>query len=502
MATVNAYLAYKRDTRHLIYWMIQSSNTIIKSLLATDRENAPIPLNTNGQTTVSSLVPMCELIAKHFKAVPPTIYRLFQSVIEARSAAYKVFQETVARNPDPELEKSNASHKHFLDSLTKAFEALGGMAWTSSHQTEKTSAQEADNIEEVLFANKFASLNISSHENGNGELEEASDEDEALPTAPAPQKPRPKKSTVKGKKGKRGQRAKKNKKTQKPAAIEEDALAKVPLESYRIIEDHDGLITDYLMAVYALFREWVHLRSHIQGLWRKIAYVGLNSAVAGAVSNMAITMIKRTETAIFLDFPGHDSFETIMQTITRGDPEKAQSNFGIELHSVAPNSDKTEAVHKTHLDVMEQFSIYAYRDLLDFLTDFQQTRSGKPTKRMLSQIRDWDPYLNLQRATKEQRIQWRRSYTINWLYDLVNLFSGIVVQRNTMRGENHAYERVDWSIGGPWNQHRRLFGLNEFAGVITSLAMQKPGTNIRERIFPHHVFQLQCIVDSLTVSRG
>ncbi|KAI8930952.1 hypothetical protein NX059_011967 [Plenodomus lindquistii] len=71
-----------------------------------------------------------------------------------------------------------------------------------------------------------------------------------------------------------------------------------------------------------------------------------------------------------------------------------------------------------------------------------------------------------------------------------------------MKGEHHVYEEVDWSTTGPWNQHRRLFGLNEFAGFVTTLAMQRPGTDIRKRILPHHVFQLQCVVDSLTASRG
>lgn len=75
------------------------------------------------------------------------------------------------------------------------------------------------------------------------------------------------------------------------------------------------------------------------------------------------------------------------------------------------------------------------------------------------------------------------------------------MQRNTMKGEMHVYEDVDWSKTGPWHHHRRLFGLNEFAGIITTLAMQKPGTDIRDKILPHHVFQLQCIVDSRTSSR-
>lgn len=121
---------------------------------------------------------------------------------------------------------------------------------------------------------------------------------------------------------------------------------------------------------------------------------------------------------------------------------------------------------------------------------------------MEKELRIWDPLFDLRQATKEERLAWRRVYTIKWLYDLVNLFSSIVVQRNKKRGENHVYEDVDWSPSGPWAEHRRLFGLNEFTGVVTTLAFQKPATDIRRRIRPHHVFQLQCMVDAMTASRG
>jgi hypothetical protein len=191
-----------------------------------------------------------------------------------------------------------------------------------------------------------------------------------------------------------------------------------------------------------------------------------------------------------------------MRTVTRGDPEKAQSNFSLSLYKIATGSNQPEKMEETYLDIKEQFSIYAYQDLLDFITDFQKTRSGKRTKPMLAEINEWDPNFDVRQKSKQQRIKWRRSYTINWLYDLVNVFSSIVVERNNIKGEKHVYEKVDWSVSGPWNQHRRLFGLNEFAGEVTSLAMQKPGTDIRQKILPHLVFQLQCIVDSLTVSRG
>jgi hypothetical protein len=76
-------------------------------------------------------------------------------------------------------------------------------------------------------------------------------------------------------------------------------------------------------------------------------------------------------------------------------------------------------------------------------------RTGKPTKAMQAQLNTWCPTPDFQRATSDERVNWRRSYTINWLYDLVNLFSAIVVQRNTVRGEQCVYEDVDWPTTGP-----------------------------------------------------
>lgn len=55
---------------------------------------------------------------------------------------------------------------------------------------------------------------------------------------------------------------------------------------------------------------------------------------------------------------------------------------------------------------------------------------------------------------------------------------------------------------GPWEIYRRTYGLNEIAGFVTTLATQKQGTEILSRVQPHHVFQLQCIVDSMAISRG
>lgn len=79
------------------------------------------------------------------------------------------------------------------------------------------------------------------------------------------------------------------------------------------------------------------------------------------------------------------------------------------------------------MDVKENLLIHTYRALLDFVIDFQKTRSGVPTRAMIKEIRNWDPLFDLHKATEAQRLAWRRSFTFNWLYDLVNLFSYIVV---------------------------------------------------------------------------
>lgn len=84
-----------------------------------------------------------------------------------------------------------------------------------------------------------------------------------------------------------------------------------------------GIVTNYLIAIYSLVNRWVKLRYFVQDIWEKVAYSNFNSAVAGSISNTAVAMIKQTESEISVDFPGHESFETVMNTITRGDPEMA-----------------------------------------------------------------------------------------------------------------------------------------------------------------------------------
>ncbi|RFU23991.1 hypothetical protein B7463_g12346, partial [Scytalidium lignicola] len=385
--------------------MIHASNNILNSLPSPrppTSATSAVTANTTGQIHASALVPTANLIAKYVSPIPSTIYRLFQSVIEARTTTHEAFQRMAASKPDPEIEKNNASHKRFIDTLTEAFEALGGKTWAQNARTGGHHEEE-ENLDVTTFANKFAALSISgfsdlhdikddSESDGDGDGDEDEEDGEVvdgMTSSSAGPKQRARRSTQKGKKGK-GKRGKKGKGKWTPEAAvgPETTLDDVPLESYQIIEDETGLVTDYLMAVYSLVQQWTELRGHLQGLWRDVAYGDLNSSVAGALSNIAIAMIKQTESAIFVDFLEHESYETVFNTITRGNVEKAQGMFAVTLYEIEPGSGSARPIQEVDVDVEEQLLLHTYTDLFDFITDFQKTRSGKPTKPMLSEIRD------------------------------------------------------------------------------------------------------------------
>lgn len=159
MATRNIYLAYKRDTSHLIYWIIQTSNTIIKrcdpSKLGDDAPKSP---NTSGAVTVSGLVSLAKFIARHLEKTPSAILRLFRSVIDARAATHAAFQMMVAKNPDPQVAKRNASHKVFIDALNAAFTALGGEAGIEDEVGGTPPDKEEP--DELLLANMYRALGL------------------------------------------------------------------------------------------------------------------------------------------------------------------------------------------------------------------------------------------------------------------------------------------------------------------------------------------------------
>ncbi|OAQ99783.1 hypothetical protein LLEC1_07706, partial [Akanthomyces lecanii] len=490
MNPLNPYLNYKRDTSRLIFWVIRVSNTIIRTAKILP-DDAPKHPNTTGEVTVASLVALSKLIASHIKPVPRSILALFDSVIQARTESHETFQQF--SSTDPDIERSNASHRHFIDALVEAFDALGGAEYIQERDARAMQEaqqrqsklggnlddyyDEKEDLEDALFSNRFAALGLDDSEDDAESGSEAEQE-----PGQAPKRRQQRRPAGKGKKNKgKGAKKKKGVRVQQPPKA--TTMDDIPVDLYRFTHDAAGEMTDYLIAVYALFREIATLRCY------------------------------RTAAAIFLDFPGHDSYEKVLGHVTRGDIANVEGLFTVVVHPIPQDCDLTRANLEKHfaatqplkhqsINIREQFLVHTFDALVDFVADYQKTRSGKPTKAMLQEINGWDPKFDIEAATENHRVKWRRSFTINWLYDVVNVFSAVVVQRNQEENNRYPLEEVDWSTSGPWDIYKRVYGLGEFAGFVTSLCFQKPGSDFRSRIQPHHVFQLQCIVDSMSMSRG
>ncbi|KAJ4361865.1 hypothetical protein N0V83_010806 [Neocucurbitaria cava] len=196
--------------------VINTSNGIIQSS-ADAEKHAPVTINTTRRSTVSEIVSMSRLIAKNVKPIPSAVFQLFQAVIKARSSVYAAFQQIVNEKPDPEIERSNATHKHFIDALTEAYDSLGGNLQDPSNVSPV--GEEVD--DESIFQNQFSSLTLGNAQDDD----DVSSGDDTHPT-----KARPQKNKIgKGKKAKRGKKPK-----QKPASecIVEAPLADIPIESY------------------------------------------------------------------------------------------------------------------------------------------------------------------------------------------------------------------------------------------------------------------------------
>lgn len=251
MADHNTYLKYKRDQSHLVYWITHTSAQIIKKHPSESPNLANI---TTGVVSLATLKSLSGLIAKYSDQIPNTIFCLFESIINARYATHNFFLSLSASNPDPSVQKSNESHKCWINGLTEAFNTLGGEAWQSKRKNKSDAPQKDEH--QVIFAKTFSTLSLdtSNTKGGRGDIDgdEIDDEDadvaeQAATTATG----RPKqKSTMKGRKHKRGQKP--NTKGKKVDTGSAPDLQEIPLESYRIIEDETGMMTDYLMAVYSL----------------------------------------------------------------------------------------------------------------------------------------------------------------------------------------------------------------------------------------------------------
>lgn len=206
-------------------------------------------------------------------------------------------------------------------------------------------------------------------------------------------------------------------------------------------------------------------------------------------------MVKQLQFEIAADFPQCSNFEAIIELLLGT----------VEFKSTADSTNispiRVDGVPEKHhpafnsLDIYESCLIGAYRDLVTFITDYRKGRNCRPTPRVAS-FR-WNPDLDLYTLSENERRKWRSNFCVMWLYDMVNQFAST---RLTADKQEQPLETVDWKSAK--FGRRVLFGPTKFCGEVTALAMALKTSPLIEEIQPHMVFQVQVMLDSMTIFRG
>ncbi|GKT40049.1 uncharacterized protein ColSpa_00230 [Colletotrichum spaethianum] len=249
---------------------------------------------------------MTRLIGEEMRCIPSVVLELLRSVILARTAHWDEFQQYT--EGDPGVGRSHTADRTFMIVLYKAFETFEVLSAKSQDTSQEAQYgfQAADAIEEIVLANNFLVRD------GEALDDEGSDEEFNEGFSVTQKRARKRYSTKS--KGKR----KKKVRTATQAFPGDATIGKVPLKDYHFLRTDDELTTEYAMATCSYFRECASLRAYLQDIWREVAYDGLNSVVAGAMVQLAIGMVKQTESKVFADFPSLVSYKTLERTITPG----------------------------------------------------------------------------------------------------------------------------------------------------------------------------------------
>lgn len=244
---------------------------------------------------------------------------------------------------------------------------------------------------------------------------------------------------------------------------------------------------------------------YMRNIWRQVGLGQLHCAVAGALSNMAVGIMRSLQYELAMDYPACTYFHEIINQLVRN------GNYEV-IGATAPSNTtaKSKAASKQVAlnargdigAIEESLLLTTHDDLVSFITDYRKKRNGKPSS-MFANL-DWNPnfrdtqFTLATEMTPQNIRKWKADYTICWLYDFVNTYAMKRLVKDKSQMQNP--EKLDWvfedSGKSEWTD-RPLWGPMDFARDLTILAMQKPGAPIKSELRPHHILQLQIAVDSM-----
>ncbi|KAK3392406.1 hypothetical protein B0T20DRAFT_455916 [Sordaria brevicollis] len=457
-------LIYTHYLRNLFYSLTHTSRFLIPVLGYAHPDVPELP-DPDKPAPFSFFVSLCKFVGKYVDARDHDVLvpALFCALIDAATSSRAAFQRIMADTLMTDVDATDADYESFIETLRECFRILCG---ADAHQKSSVLVPARP-----LTQSELDRLIIKEFPRLKNKESETVHEPEASPqVAPPAGHQRKQARPGKGKKSRRRKDSEASKSKDTNAAKE--AFEKF---SEKVLQDVIGIeLPDNVhpavtfMTVFDWFKECFDLRAYLQSVWYDVAYKGLNSAVAGTLWKIALrAMNVQPDIKSVKSTLAHDVSYREVMVIMYG-----VLGFGAELEDMDANKGDERLVNGR-----EMFLVYTYRDLLDFITDYKKNSTGKPTKRMMKEINNWDPHFDLRSATMEERLKWRRSYTINMLYDLVGLCA-------------HRMEKIKEI------ENRKTLD------PAKRLAVDKSDKNVRDQICPIHVFYLQMIVDSFTVTKG
>ena len=248
---------------------------------------------------------------------------------------------------------------------------------------------------------------------------------------------------------------------------------------------------------------------YMRNIWSQVGLGRLHCAVAGALSNMAVGVMRSLQYELAMDYPACTHFrEIINQLVRNGNYEVIGAAAPSNTAAKTKLASKEVAINaKGDMGAIEEsLLLTAHNDLVSFITDYRKNRNGNPSSTFARM--NWNPNFRDTQFTLETEMtpqnirKWKADYTISWLYDLVNTYA--VGRLTKDKSEMRTPEKLDWTFEDSekteWT-NRPLWGPMDFAQDLTILAMQKPGAPIESELKPHHVLQLQIAVDSMSCAK-
>ena len=161
-----SYHQYKKNTSTLVRWVITTADAFGTPEPPKKRSNNPKNKKkaakaaranakpSDTEISISEFVSLSATIAEAGQDVPDAIFSLFNSVIAARTAAYKIWTSITAAHPDKEIEKSNERHWHFIEALQSAYDTLGGLKWRERNSEQGDCSRKSKDIRDEKISGK------------------------------------------------------------------------------------------------------------------------------------------------------------------------------------------------------------------------------------------------------------------------------------------------------------------------------------------------------------